>query len=101
LPSPVYTIQPTGFEKREKGTLMCEVVQALHVTTSPRIWYETVLSTMKSLGFRVSPYDPGLWISTTRKHLYVTAHVDDFKFVCENSEDGHWAIEKLVTALAT
>ena len=96
LPSPVYMIQPTGFEKGEKGTLVCEVVQALYgLTTSPRIWYDTVVTTMESLAFRVSPYDPSLWISTTRKHLYVTAHVDDFKFVCENPDDGHWAIEKL------
>ena len=96
LPSPVYMIQPTGFEKGEKGILICEAVQALYgLTTSPRIWYETVVATMKSPGFRGSPYDPGLWISTTRKRLYVTAHVDDFNFVCENSEDGHWAIEKL------
>ena len=96
LPNPVYMVQPTGFERGEKGTLICEVVQALYgLTTSPRIWYETVTAVMKRLDFRVSPYDPGLWISTTHKHLYVSAHVDDFKIVCETPEHADWVIQEL------
>jgi hypothetical protein len=97
LPTPVHMIQPTGFEKGEKGTLVCEVVQALYgLTTSPRIWYDTVTAVMKRLGFRTSPYDPGLWISTTRKHLYVSAHVDDFKVVSADPKDADWVILKLM-----
>ena len=97
LPDPVYMKQPTGFEKGEKGTLVCEVVQALYgLTTSPRIWYETVSGVMTKLDFRVSLHDPGLWISRSRKHLYVSAHVDDFKIVCASPEDADWTISQFM-----
>jgi Reverse transcriptase (RNA-dependent DNA polymerase) len=62
---------------------------------SPRIWYDTLGEKMKKLGFRISPYDAGLWISTTKSKLYVTAHIDDFKIVCQHREDGEWLIEAL------
>jgi hypothetical protein len=43
----------------------------------------------------MSPYDPGLWISTTRKHLYITVYVDDFKIVAECLEDANWLLNTL------
>jgi hypothetical protein len=96
LTKPVYMVQPTGFEEGDRGTLVCEVLQSLYgLDSSPRIWYDTLGEKMKKLGFRTSPYDAGLWISTTKDKLYVTAHVDDFKIVCQRHEDGEWLLEEL------
>src|SRR4029077_6150150 len=92
----VYMYQPQGFEEGDRGTLVCEVIQSLYgLTPSPRIWYDTLGEKMKKLGFRISPYDAGLWISTTKSKLYVTAHIDDFKIVCQQREDGEWLIREL------
>ena len=88
--------QPQGFEKGEKGELACELLQSLYgLTSSARIWYDTFAAAMKDFGFRVSPFDSGLWIHLTRKNFYVTSHVDDFKIVCENISDKEWLIEQL------
>ena len=43
---------------------------------------------LKTLGFIVSPYDPGLLFHPA-KHIYLTLHVDDSRIYAENPDDLH------------
>src|SRR5882762_1916499 len=98
LKDPVYMAQPRGFEEGEKGTLVCQLDQALYgLEPSARIWYDTLAGHLESIGFRVSPYDSGLWIHTTRRHLYISSHVDDFGIIAEISEEAYWTAQQLQT----
>lgn len=47
----------------------------------------------------MSPYDVGLFISTTRPHLYLTTHVDDFKIVAQREDDAREVINAMKTRL--
>jgi hypothetical protein len=95
LKDTVYMRQPYGFEQGQHGTLVCKLNQSLYgLTPSARIWYDTLTSYLKEIGFRVSPYDPGLFISTQRPHLYLTSHVDDFKIVGDE-DDARTVIDAL------
>jgi hypothetical protein len=88
--------QPLGFEQGDD--LVCKLKQSLYgLTPSARIWYDTLTSYLNEIGFRVSPYDSGLFISTTRPHLYLTTHVDDFKIVAQYDEDARGVINALST----
>ena len=96
LENPVYMRQPTGFEQGEKNTLVCKLNQALYgLEPSARIWYDTLSTKLKSLGFRVSAYDPALWIHTKKPNLYVTSHVDDFEITGPNRDDIQWVLDTL------
>ena len=87
LKDTVYMKQPHGFVQGQHGTLVCKLKQSLYgLTPSARIWYDTLTSYLNEVGFRVSPYDPGLFISTKRPHLYLTTHVDDFKIVGDEDD---------------
>jgi Reverse transcriptase (RNA-dependent DNA polymerase) len=96
LPKPVYMAQPTGFEKGDNATLVCKVLQSLYgLPQSAKIWYDTLSSFLVDMGFRVSEYDAGLWISTRHRNLYLTCHVDDFKIVCATPEDGELVLNEM------
>ncbi|KAJ9253689.1 hypothetical protein DTO212C5_9256 [Paecilomyces variotii] len=83
----VYMLQPMGFQEGEKGVLVCKLDQALYgLTPSAKIWYDTLAEYLLSAGFRISPYDPCLWISFTTKHVFVTTHVDDFNVIAPTEE---------------
>jgi hypothetical protein len=45
---------------------------------APRAWYDTLTAKLIQLGFRVSPFDPCVYISTT-KLLIISVHVDDIR----------------------
>jgi hypothetical protein len=53
------------------------------------------MSYLTELGFRASQYDSGLFISTTKPHLYLTTHVDDFKIVAQHEDDAHNTLDAL------
>ncbi|KAL1955685.1 hypothetical protein VTO42DRAFT_8230 [Malbranchea cinnamomea] len=100
LKKTVYMRQPTGFEKGEPGTLVCAVEGSLYgLDPAAKIWYDLLTSLLRELGFRSSPYDPALWISTTRNHLYMTLYVDDLKILAANQVDADWIINSLKSKL--
>lgn len=90
----VYVHQPPGYRQGER--LVCKLNQSLYgLAPAARIWYDTLVAYLIHIGFRVCNYDPGLFIHTTRRHLYLTTYVDDFKIVAENSADSQWAVDAL------
>jgi hypothetical protein len=92
----VYMRQPLGFEQGQGQDLVCKLNQSLYgLTPSARIWYDTLTSYLTELDFRASPYDSGLFISTTKPHLYLTTHVDDFKIVAQHEDDAHNTLNAL------
>lgn len=93
---PVYMTQPLGYETGQKGQYVCELIQALYgLTPSARIWYDTLSVSLKEFGFKCSNYDSGLWIHQTRKNLYVTTYVDDFKVIAATADDADWFMDTL------
>jgi hypothetical protein len=96
LSQPVYMRQPTGFEQGEVGTLVCKLRQALYgLEAAARIWYDTLCERLSNIGFRVSPYDSGLFIHSTKPNLYVTAHVDDFGIIGANKDEIQWVLDEM------
>jgi hypothetical protein len=96
LTSPVYMRQPHGYEQGEKGTLVCKLRQVLYgLTPSARIWYNTLSEKLTQIGFRVSTYDPALWIHTTKPKLYVTSHVDDFGITGAEPSAIRWVLDEM------
>ena len=82
----IYMRQPTGFEKGED--LVCKLKKSLYgLTPAARIWYDTLTTYLQSIGFKVCPYDAGLFIHQSWKNLYMTSHVDDFKIVAADPTD--------------
>jgi len=70
---PVYMYQPIGFEKGEKETLVCELIQSLYgLTPSARIWYDTLAAVTKEVGFRTSNCDAGLYGYTYPGKIYTS-----------------------------
>jgi hypothetical protein len=45
---------------------------------APRAWYDTLTTKLVQMGFRVSPFDPCVYIHTT-KQLIISVHVDDIR----------------------
>lgn len=96
LRDPIYMRQPIGHEQGERGTLVCKLNQSLYgLAPAARIWYDTLTAYLQYIGFKVSDYDPGLFIHRQRQHLYLTSHVDDFKIVAENPNDSQWLIDTI------
>ena len=92
----VYMRQPTGFEQGEKGKLVCRLNQALYgLDPAARIWYDTMTATLRSIGFKPCPYDPGLFVHEDRRHLYLSSHVDDCMVVAEDPANAEWVISTL------
>jgi hypothetical protein len=96
LKDPVYMRQPIGFEQGEKGTLVCKLKQALYgLVPAARIWYDTLKERLETIGFRVSPYDAGLFIHTEKPNLYVTSHVDDFGITGADRTAIQWVLDEM------
>lgn len=96
LPNSVYMRQPYGFEQGERGTLVCKLKQALYgLIPAARIWYDTLREKLEAIGFRISPYDAGLFLHKTKPNLYVTAHVDDFGIIGANRTEIQWILSEM------
>ena len=75
LQIPVYMRPPPGWNLPPGYCL--EVWKALYgLCPSPRAWYEKWRKTVERMGFRVSPYDPCVFIHDKR-NLYIGLWVDD------------------------
>lgn len=97
LKQPVYMRQPVGFENGEPGTLVCRVEGSLYgLDPAARIWYNLFTGYLRELHFRVSQYDPGLWLlKADARFIIVTLYVDDLNIFSRSSADGDWLIECL------
>ena len=55
------------------------------------IWYETFVTTLKGLGFKLNPYDPGVAnLKVNGKQLTIAWYVDDTKISPENPRVVTW-----------
>lgn len=65
------------------------------------MWYDTVISLLRNLGFRSSLYDYALWVSASaeRRHLYITLYVDDFTIFTLEKRDADCLVESLMQRL--
>jgi hypothetical protein len=77
----IYVKQPTGFEK---GNYVCKLKKALYgLKQSPRLWYKYLKDILYKYGFKVLPYDEGVFINTTNS-IIILCHVDDLIVVGPN-----------------
>ena len=77
----IYVIQPKGFEK---GNKVCKLNKALYgLKQSPRLWYKYLKEILYKHGFKVLPYDEGVFINTTYS-IIILCHVDDLIVVGPN-----------------
>ncbi|KAA6409398.1 MAG: hypothetical protein FRX48_06951 [Lasallia pustulata] len=86
LEEEVYVEQPTGFSAKGKEELVCLLNKALYrLKQSPRIWYKTISTTLKGLGFQRSEYNHGLFINH-KKPAYITLYVNDIHLIGPDKE---------------
>ncbi|KAJ4753743.1 hypothetical protein LUZ62_088148 [Rhynchospora pubera] len=75
----VYMSQPPGFLDSTRPNHVCLLSKSLYgLKQSPRAWFHKLSSTLISLGFFESQYDPSLFISHAHNHItMVLVYVDD------------------------
>jgi hypothetical protein len=78
---PLYTKQPTGFEKGDKVCLLNTALYGL--VQSGHLWFEEIKSKLLRYGMTQSKHDDALFYSKS-KELYFTLYVDDMKSYCPN-----------------
>ncbi|KAL1952898.1 hypothetical protein VTO42DRAFT_3975 [Malbranchea cinnamomea] len=87
---------PTGV-KHGRGDLVGLLRQSLYgLKQAARVWYFTATEHLKSIGFRISPYDAGLLIHKSRP-VYMTLHVDDCRITGPNQKDIDWVVQQIAT----
>lgn len=92
----IYMELPTGV-KHGRGKLVGLLRQSLYgLKQAARVWYSTATEHLKSIGFRISPYDAGLLIHKT-KPVYMTLHVDDCRITGPNQQDIDWVVQQIAT----
>ena len=79
-----YVEQPTGLEKKDCHTWVCQLVRALYgLKRSPLFWFETLLPVLKALGFTPIGADLCLLVNNTLGAIMVL-YVDDFLLAAAN-----------------
>ncbi|WPJ67452.1 hypothetical protein SMAC4_14172 [Sordaria macrospora] len=79
-----YVEQPTGLEKEDRHTWVCQLVRALYgLKRSPLFWFETLLPVLKALGFTPIGADLCLLVNNTLGAIMVL-YVDDFLLAAAN-----------------
>lgn len=74
----IYTILPIGLysDNRYKNKV-CHLKKALYgLKQSPRLWHQYLANLLAKLGFKVLPYDEGVFIHKADKAIII-CHVDD------------------------
>lgn len=75
----IYVEQPTGYEEGDATEDVCVLDKALYgLKQSPRIWYNTLTSFLRSLGFEPLHSDFSVFV---RGQLIVAIYVDDILLV--------------------
>jgi hypothetical protein len=74
----IYTILPIGvYSKNMNTSKCCHLKKALYgLKQSPRLWYQYLSKILAKFGFRVFPYDEGIYINSKSKCILI-CHVDD------------------------
>ena len=71
----IYVIQPEGFESAGKEGLVCKLKKALYgLKQSPRVWYNTLSTYLKELGFDTLSADLSVFTNGT---TIIAIYVDD------------------------
>jgi hypothetical protein len=86
---PNYCYQPQGFVDPVYPYLFLFLLKSLYgMKQSPRNWYKEISTWLKSIGFRVSPYDPCLFIHVNTEGLFLllALFVDDVLTTGNNLE---------------
>jgi hypothetical protein len=88
----IYVEQPHGLED---GTdRVCRLNKALYgLKQSPRIWYHTLATFLRDLGFSPLSSDLGVF---SRGHVYIAIYVDDLLIIGPSKDD----IQKIKMALS-
>jgi len=68
MPPPPMTLAP--------GKVWMLVKSLYGLVQAPRAWYDTLTAQLLRMGFRVSPFNPCIYIHTT-KALIISVHVDN------------------------
>jgi hypothetical protein len=92
----IYTKLPEGYYNDPKYAGKIAILRkALYgLKQAPRLWYKFLLNTLKSIGFKVCPYDEGVFLHPIEGYIIV-CHVDDILII--HSEKA--AIAKLATEI--
>ena len=75
----VYIEQPRGFEVEDRRTRVCKLKKDLYgMKKAPRDWYGRIYSSLTSLGFTKSKFDPNLHFKVMYDELVILLlYVDD------------------------
>ncbi|RKL05606.1 hypothetical protein BFJ70_g17097 [Fusarium oxysporum] len=69
----IYVQQPERFD--DGSGEVCKLLRALYgLKQAPRVWYETLSTFLKTLGFKPLPSDIGVFM---KGHTFITAYMDD------------------------
>jgi Zn ribbon nucleic-acid-binding protein len=87
----VYVEQPT--EMGDGTDRVCLLNKALYgLKQSPRIWYNTLATFLKQLGFEPISADAGVFV---KDHMYVAIYVDDLLLIGPGKEEIQWLKQEL------
>ena len=82
----IYVEQPTGYGKGQEGKV-CRLNKALYgLKQSPRVWYNTFASFIKTIGFEPLDADSSVFIDTPSGTI-VALYVDDLLITGPNKQD--------------
>lgn len=81
LEEELYMFQPKGFVVKGKESKVCRLLKSLYgLKQSPKVWYDSVVAYLVSIGFKQSKLDPCIYIredSVLGTFVAVYVHVDD------------------------
>jgi Reverse transcriptase (RNA-dependent DNA polymerase)/gag-polypeptide of LTR copia-type len=85
LDEDIYVEQPTGFEDKDNTHGVCKLNRALYgLRQSPRVWYFTLSTYLKSIGFEPLHADLSVFI---RDRVILAIYVDDLLIVGPDKEE--------------
>jgi hypothetical protein len=86
IDSEVYVEQPQGFGATGQSTKVCKLNKALYgLKQSPRVWYLTLTTYLKTLGFE--PLTADNCIFHNNKGTYIAVFVDDLLIIGPSKDD--------------
>lgn len=93
----IYMKQPPNFIDAEKPTHVCRLARGLYgLRQSGRVWYQTLASAFKDLGFDVCAVDHAVFVSRGADgKVIVAASTDDLLMISERMErlgEVHWLL---------
>ncbi|KAJ4767139.1 hypothetical protein LUZ62_077514 [Rhynchospora pubera] len=93
----VYMSQPQGFIDQAHPNYVCELHKSLYgLKQAPRAWFQKLSTSLTSLGFSSSKYDPSLFVSHQNGiTLLILVYVDDIIITGNN----HTAVQSCISQL--